>query len=538
MLKKVLALLLTVAMCLSVFAACKKDSDKKDYGSDATGSVELGGNWEKPLFEETVKIEIHMPANDNYVIEGTYLDTLLSINENVDVTWTVMNSFQEQFALMAADHDLPEITWSNSTMQYKTYGPAGAFVDINKYLDRMPNLKAVLEKYPEAKEAYTDRESGEMWAIPCLEEYTTDPYAFIYREDVFQKLNLEWPTTQDGFYNVLKALKQEYPNSYPFVLRQMTSNMNGLVFWLPCWGSSMIQMGKANLFTQNADGTASYDPINQGMKECLTFLNKLYKEGLLHESVMTLTNNEWVTAFASEQSFVGWDKMDRIAIQLQPAGENAGIDGFRLVGGAPIAFGTNGVAAITKNGVYGTYCFMISSAVEKDANRLSQILAFMDWLYSEEGIITTNWGGEGQTWERDENGNIKYTEALLAEDDPQLSRGMGVGSTYGVKLKDAYVGWLDETDLKSLELANKYATLEGHPDLNGLYTEDEQLIWDTYSTALFNNTHNGIQSFIIGAGGFDINKDWDNWVSRITGPKFNYAQLKQIHEAAYKRLEN
>lgn len=539
MLKKVLALLLAVVMCLSVLTACGGSGKKRKNTSNAQAQVTLGGDWENPLFPEVVSFDIFMPANDNYHLNDLFLRELLKANENIDVTWEDGASFQEQFALRCADHTVPEITWSNSSLQWKTYGPVGALLDFSKYLDKMPNLKAVLEQYPEAKDAFTSKlpdHEGSMWAVPCIQEADTDAYAFIYREDVFKKLNMEWPTTQDGFYNALKTLKANYPKSYPLVFRQMTGNMQGFIYWLPSWGTSRVMLGNSNLFKLNADGTCSYDPVNQGMKECLTFMNKLYDEGLLHPDLLTLTSNEWSQTFATETSFVGWDKMDRIAIQLQPAGEAAGIDGFKLVAGAPIAFGSNGVAATIKGLAYGSYCFMVAASVEKDEIRLNQILAYIDWLYSEEGIITTNWGSEGVTWEKDAEGNIKFLDSLLAENDPQYSRGMGIGSTYGVKLWDAYRNWLSEDDLKSLELAVSYATLEPNVDLTDRYTDDERKIFETYSTALFSNTGNGLQSFIVGAGGFDIEKDWDTWVAKITGKSYRYADLKKIHEAAYARI--
>lgn len=534
MLKKVLALFLAVVMCLSVFSACG-GTKKKTNTSNAQAEVELGGNWDKPLFEEEVYFEIYKPVNDNYVIEGSFLDQLLKTNENLDVFFNDVNSFQEQFSLKAADRDIPEITWTNSDEQRKAYGPVGAFLDVNKYLDKMPNLKAAMEKYPAMKNVFVDKETGERWAISCVQEMNSDAYAFIYRKDVFDKLNMEWPTTQDGFYNALKTLKQNYPNSYPFVLRQMTGNMQGLIYWLPSWGTSRVMLGRYNLFAMKQDGTLEYPSVNQGMKECLTFLNKLYDEKLLHPNLLELTSNEWAQSFATETSFIGWDKMERIAIQLQPAGEAAGIEGFRLVGGAPIAFGSQGVVGTLESSGVGTYSFLLAKTLESDEIRLNQVLAFIDWLYSEEGIITTNYGGIGTTCERDAEGNFKFTEAILASDDPQYSRGLAVGGAYAIKLESAYSSWQDEYELESVNLANKYATLKWEPGFYSTYTEEEMAVWDTYATAMWTNTGNGMQSFIVGAGGYDIEKDWDSWVKKMTSNAYKYAQLKEIHENAYAR---
>ena len=526
--KKLMALLLAAVMCLGLFVGCQP-AETPDDSSTPSGGDEIV-NQEGPLFSSTTEIQIYTHENSAYDFEDGYLDKLLLSQENIDVKLTEGFDMQQ----MLTDKSLPDITWMNAIMYGNEYGPKGAFLNILDYLDQMPNLKAVLKANPDAVEKNLAAD-GKLYHVPVILEGETTTYGFIYREDIFKKHNLEFPTTRDEFYNVLKKLKELYPNSYPFVLRQMSGNMQGFMYLCMSFGTELNLTGATSSVMNYNHKTKEwyYGPTSEGMKDMVTFLAKLYKEGLLHKSTITLTPAQWVESFtkgdtADGVSFIGWDKMDRIPAQLQPAGEELNPE-FKLVHGAPIKFNDLGEAAVYKQAP-SPYNFLLSSTMS--AERRDAALKFIDWLYSEEGIETTNWGKEGETFEVDANGNKKYVDSLLTEDDPQYTRGLVFNGVYGVRDFEAYAGWQSETHKNTLLESVKYATLENRPVL--VFNEEEQNIYDTYWVALHDYARGNIQKFI--AGERDV-AEWDAYVAEVESDAYKFNDLMKIHEDCYNRMQ-
>lgn len=529
--KKIIALILALVLCAGLLVGC---GGTGGGGGSQGGQINTGDG---PLFSAPTTINLYTGANETYDIENNYIDRLLLEQENIDLNHVEMED--GVFLQMIVDQDLPDITYLNANMYGNDYGPQGAFINILEYLDQMPNLKAYLKANP----AYVKHflaENGALYHIPVgtggeNRNLSTAAYAFIYREDIFQKHNLTFPTTREEFVETLRTLKQIYPNSYPFVLRQMEGNMQGFMYLCMSFGTQLALTGATQTVMDydHENEEWFYGPTSDGMKDMVSFLADLYKEGLLHKSTITLTSAQWTQSFAMGDdkegvSFIGWDKMDRIPAQLQAAGQALNPE-FKLVAGAPIQFNELGEAA-TYGDSASSYNFLVASSCKN----LDQTLAYIDWLYSEEGMITVNWGKEGETFEYDENGKPRWLPALLEEKDPQYTRGLAVPSIYGIRDIDAYIQLQTPEHVKDIELASKYQTLPSRPTLT--YTADEQTIYDTYWMPLHDYARGELQKFIIGERDLAT---WDTYVKTVESDKYMFDQLMKIHETSYQRqLEN
>ena len=83
-------------------------------------------------------------------------------------------------------------------------------------------------------------------------------------------------------------------------------------------------------------------------------------------------------------------------------------------------------------------------------------MAYLDWLYSEEGQTLTNWGVEGESYTVDENGNKAFIKSFLDEHGGLSSSGLGTLLMCGYRKSDAYMASLSESEAASLELALGY----------------------------------------------------------------------------------
>ena len=195
---------------------------------------------------------------------------------------------------------------------------------------------------------------------------------------------------------------------------------------------------------------------------------------------------------------------------------------YALTCGAPIAMGSQGVAGTPKPGTTG-YCFLVSNVMEEE--ELNTVLKYVDWLYSEEGILVTNWGIEGESYEIDANGNKVYKEDFV-----YAGSGLGVCSICGYRDFDAYVAAQEDSLKEALIVSSEFATIATDPVLK--YNEDEQEYLDTYYKALYDASLAELQKFILGQR--DTETDWEAFTNEMKALKMD--EIIKIHQDAYNRI--
>ena len=531
MLKRVLSLVLVLVLCLCIFAGCeqkpaetsKPTEEPNPVGTTAPQSTEP----EKLYFEEPLVIEMGTPYVDS-LPDRTYITNLLKETLNVEIRHTEID-FSTQYPLMLNDNDLPDITWLDGINYGNEYGPQGAYVNIANYLDQMPNLKAALEANPAHKNLFTN-DDGSMYHIPTMKLNGTNSIrVFFYRDDILAKHKLTWPTNREELENLLRELKKLYPDKYPLCIRNLgNSALTNIVDMGVAFGAKLIYSGRNGTYADYNNETGKWyeGATAPEMKEMITWLKKMLDEGLLHPSGPTMTTAEWRAYLANGDSFITWDN-----IKEAPAIIQEGIktnENYSLVTGVPFAMSETGHAGYVLNAANG-HNFLISAKCE----RLDDVLAYIDWLYSEEGVMLTNYGKEGETYTLDAEGNPVWTDAIKAEtEDPQNARGLASSGYYGILDFRAYIAWQPEYIAKPLAIASQYSTVENYfPKMTGLHNEDEQAILDTYGQAYQTFVKGELLKFLIGER--DL-AEWDAFAQSAT-KDYHGAELVAATQAAWDR---
>lgn len=512
MLKKILSVILALTMVAGLVGCGGTEIKDPDVTIDAADLE----TYETPnLNGET--LDLYMPANDDFDAEGSYADQVISKALNVNVVYHELDSFDEQYYPMMAEGIIPSLTSANSwTDDNNKMGEDGAYINIYDYLDAMPNVKKFLEENEAAQAFIRDcsAASGVLYAIPIVESGNAECSGYIYRQDIFEANDMTFPTTQDELYNTLKQLKTLYPESYPFVMRHMNGNMNGVSRWAPTWGSTNQEPGVINTYLTLQNGNYVLSPATQGYKEIAAYMKQLLEEELMHPSTMTLDGAGWIEAFASGTSFISFDKMDRLP-SINQAGQ-AVDPNFKVVGAAPIAMGTNGRAETqAPNATIRT--FMIGKN-----DQLETTLKFVDWLYSEEGIIATNWGVEGESYKVNADGEKELTLA----DGTFGTSGLGKYGVVGFKDFDAYLASVDEDLADSIRTCLEKATAD--PQVRLVYNEEDQLTINTYGKPCYRYAVGEVTKFIMGMRDFS---EWDTYLEELE--TYHLSELVEIHEKAY-----
>ncbi|WP_327672516.1 MULTISPECIES: extracellular solute-binding protein [unclassified Streptomyces] len=311
----------------------------------------------------------------------------------------------------------------------KTYHPSevafvssGAILPVSDYVNLMPNFRAKVKQWKLEPEIDSIRQSdGKYYLLPGLHEKVKSGYSMSLRTDILDKHGLALPTTWDEVYDVLKALKEEYPGKYPMTDRWSTNTP------FPC-GALFQYLGQAygvragwSYDNISYDGKAKkfvFTPTQDGYRAMVEYLRKLVAEKLLDPEAFTQQDDQAVQKLLAEKSFV-------MSANPQELVQNYRYNLKKQVKGAkiemiPVPLGPAG--AVVNGGSRLENGVMISSKALKEDTFVA-MMQFVDWLfYSDEGQEFCKWGVEGVTYTKS-GGTYKLKDGItLMGSDPDAPK--------------------------------------------------------------------------------------------------------------------
>lgn len=406
--KRMIALLLALVMVLGLFAGCAKEEAPAAPAPDASADApaDAPADTSKPA-------DSSEPAADDAVEEGaTITMAMVSTYEHTSDTWifqkikeytgvtvvpmTYPNEvYKEKLSTFLAG-DLPDIMWVNNFMtlaEINTYGDQGAFINLNDHMDAIPSFKAIFVDNAVNADRYSyfaSTATGANYTMPAYLVNRDVNHGMMYRADILEELGLEIWTDTESFYEVLKAIKEAYPESYPLTGKE----------WLST--SWRLLAGFGVNTTDNAfdyeTGKWYLGSTDERVYEYGLFLKKLYEEGLMDPDFFTNDVETMQAKLINGESMVFNDWIGRMGI-LNPQGQAIDAD-FDLVYGPNIGDGK----------ILAQVPFVSDGCVIANNDNAAASLKVMEFLYSDEGRAIMTIGVEGENFEWDENGNPVYPE--------------------------------------------------------------------------------------------------------------------------------
>jgi putative aldouronate transport system substrate-binding protein len=319
------------------------------------------------------------------------------------------------FNLIIASGDYPDLFCAFK--QYYNYGEDQAvsediLVPFDDYLDTyMPNLSALMEAYPDLAADITT--SG---GHVCTGYVLRDPENSFYsdgglciRKDWLDECGLDVPTTFDEFESVMLTLKDKYNPSEPLWVNQEASVAALTQEFYGQEGHNAVG------FYIDDDWNVQYQMLNEDSDQGLKIMNHYYDIGLISGDFITNTNQ------APDESAVAQGEVAAFATypsdmeSKQNAGKSLD-ENFSLVAvpslteeeGATVQSTTTRRSYVRSSGGYS-----ISTSCEYP----EIACMYIDYWYGDEGKNLANWGVEGETYVVDENGENQYTD--LISNNPQ-----------------------------------------------------------------------------------------------------------------------
>lgn len=329
------------------------------------------------------------------------------------------------------------------------------------------------------------------------------------------------PTNKDEFYDVLVKLKEAYPDSYPLAFRSFAGTMAQMNMIAPSWGTYYLDITDNRYFGYDYDAQEwTFGPTSPEFKEMLEFYNKLYKEGLLLPNFLTIDTKGWQDVMANSDSFITIDYLSRIDFFNKAMRESN--PEFTMAYMVPPAFNED----VGNQFAYSAKV-LLGFVVSSQTKHLDEALAYIDWMYSDEGRELLTWGRPGDLYTEDAAGNRTWKEFSTAAEMKQAT-GFEVFGFYQRYDFNGELSTFSPECRSATEEARKY-DLPQQPVL--AFNDEEQSIVNTVGTNVKTFVDEQVSKFLLGERSFD---EWDSYVAEVEA--LGLADLKAVHESSYARV--
>jgi putative aldouronate transport system substrate-binding protein len=375
--KTTITLLVVLALILTAFAPMATAADELDKNAKLT--LWLPDNAASAVMPEGATV------NDNPFINAIREHTGYA---NIEVE--LITDGSSQMNLLMAGGTYPSAIYVNGDRAFfLEYLTQGLWAPVDEAVEKYG--PAISELLTPAVQAATQGEDGQHYAIamPLHTSYKGKYFSnsMYYDSAVLKELGLEVPTDADSLYNVLAAVKEKKPELIPLTL--VGTNCGTLNSMFGMWTDYTIDENGKIVNTKR-----------EYMKDYVTYMHKLYEEGILDPESLYQTGTErdekivGGKAFMTEQGV--WCKSIRQAIVANgeeftwdylPALEN--IDGTK---GNANPFPTSNIWMFP----------------EPSAQNMNEVVDMINTFLTDSELETfVNYGTEGVHFRYDDDGTIQ-----------------------------------------------------------------------------------------------------------------------------------
>ena len=481
-------------------------------------------------------------------LETNTFTKLLEEKFNIDFTWDVTTEPAVKKPLILTSGDYPEIFYNIPITKYEQlkYGKDGIFIPLNDLIDQYaPNFKKAMAEISYLRGDITAPD-GNIYALPAISECLQCNYAQKYWINTawLKQVGMEMPTTTDQFYEVLKAFKEQDPNQNgqhdEIPLSGATNGWHTQVTGFLM--NAFIYNNSSNYFTME-NGTIDMAANKPGWQKGLQYMNRLYTEGLIDPEAFTQDNNQLQAKVNNKPDprvgVVAVGAYNNVTIQSE---EEKLREDFDAV---PPLVGPDGVQLTGYFGGIASSLFAITDKATKE----QQIAAikFVDYLYSEEGTLFSQFGPNQEFWKPAEQGELDFNgnQAKYKFDNAALnSAGANQNdswSNYGVFNRSAEFNASDvgPQDIYALdasqvrlykETINKYVGKEPKEVPPASLFVDPADVDELSQLSVQINDYITTSMLKFITGQMDVEKGWDTYVKGLDN--LNLARYLEINNNA------
>ena len=552
MAKKILALALILGLFCSMVAIAEENP------AGISPILGFGGEWasgswgvsQLPLSDgDPIHVSCMFPRQSGHPesFDDIWWSKELLKRANVVIDWTLVESsgFEEKKNLVLAAGDYPDIFMDGiKKTDEQTFGPLGIFVNLAPYIEEYaPNTRELFERFPDVKKSlsYPDGAIYNLcdFNITPRDQFVSAPY---YNEQWVLDMGLEIPETLDDLYDIFVAVRDgdadadgetddEIPLLYSF---ENATDFKYSV--LAAYGLIALRDDYGIMADYAEEGQYLFVPVQEGYKDYLTYMNKLYTEGILSPDCFTASG---------EQINAKVQSLDVFMIAGTPYGVMANDEDWMKYDMLPFLTSEKSDEKIwpgTLRHVRSWGNFVMTDKCQYPV----EMVKLQDYFYSEVGSMMVRAGREYGTYD-DYGWEIIITDEATGEwtskihYDTENFSGYYAWRQHNAPLQGTYVAgeFQNKVMIASDYKNNWYSETKmgtGRTDFMQIpypevtFTEEEQDTLMVY-VDIANYVKSMEAKFITGDA--DIEGEWDTYVSTIDG--MGLEDIIAVKQAAYDR---
>lgn len=532
--KACIPLSIAAAMTAMLLAGCSNEPQPGEAGADNSPNVKPSG---MPITDS--KISLKMIAGKAPTTAPDWNQTMLWQEyeklTNIHIDWEMIpnDNLTEKRNIMLAGGDYPDafFTAQIPTADLLKYGSQGVFIKLNELIDQYaPNLKALLDQYPEVRKGLT-MPDGNIYSFPMIldPEFTSVLAGgkMWIKKSWLDKLSLKEPETTEELYQVLKAFKEKDPNGngQPDELPYQGVGLTPFINYIKgAWGLGNRGIRNANVDVDPATNELRFIPADPKYKEMLQYVQKLYAEELIAKDIFTIQANQYYATGAkgvygstiTTSPYTLMKQTDYIGATAMQ-----GPHGDRVWSAIGSALSSAGAFVITDRNPYP-----------------EATVRWIDYLYGDEGSKMFFMGFEGQSYEVTPSGEFAYTKEItenpngLTFEQALVKYVVWPGGGYPNIVRQKFFKGA-ESQPEAVQAAERFAKHlpeEIWPAFN--FTEQENDQMATLGADINNYVTEMQAKFVSGRASFD---EWDQYIDTLK--KMGLDQYMKKYKSAYERYK-
>jgi len=369
------------------------------------GKSSFAYNGSGPITDKGGKLSILATNAWTTNVDLAQADIVKKIVDNAGITvdWQLLppqNYADAVSPRLASGIDLPDIVYMPDQDQLMKYIKGGLVIPIDDLYEKYGvNLKKLYEQNPDIKASLTAPD-GHMYYVP--QRVLTKNYMplFMVNQRWLDAVGLKDPTTLDEFTDMLRKFKTGDPNKNG---KADEIPMSLDPKFLPMAFGPVFGMDLYNQFYADDAGKVHFGYYEPAYKEYLTYLNGLYKEGLLPVDFASTTADQVTSRFSQNVTGVTFNFSWYTSMVYSPLFKDYDPNVPLIKGIAPLK-GPHGdqfyVGRTPVSGIFG---------ITKNAKDPELAFKFLDYASGEEAQTYYTWGIEGVTYEV-KDGKKEFTE--------------------------------------------------------------------------------------------------------------------------------
>lgn len=255
-----------------------------------------------PIVEEPITLTVMFPSQTAIpdIAENSFTKEYEELT-GIHIEWQEVpsDSLADRVNISLSSGDMPDIYLSCgvSLSQQQAYGPQGAFVPLNDYIEQYGEVfQKIEENVPGVADTLTMGD-GNIYALPYIEKcvHCEGSSKLWINTKWLDALDMEPPTTVNEFEEMLRRFKEEDPNGngeadeIPLLTYEGGWHSNAMSGWLT---NPFVYTSPDNNYVYLDGDEIKLSYMQDGWKEAMSWLNKLYEEGLYYDQSLVINYDQ------------------------------------------------------------------------------------------------------------------------------------------------------------------------------------------------------------------------------------------------------